>query len=227
MYKTSARNMQRVTLNTMMGRGGAKKGAPALTPVQSARLAEERRLARIRRVFQLEREIELAIAAGQSTAKLRAELDGVRKGIIEVDLRLARDPKPRRDPIPAVTVHRRRGLERVRANQMRPDRRSPEVIEKGLRIDLADLAKGKITLTVVAMVKTLLKTFPQSDIAEVLKAEPKLIAKIAESPLLQLAPLLDGRSGLILADILEKEMRKMYPEEAAASSGESSPATPK
>jgi len=223
MYKSAVRNMQRVTLNTVMGRKGAAKGPPAMTAAESAKLADRIRLARARRIFELEKEIEAVSARGESVARLRAELDGVRKGTVKVSLSLARDPAPRKGHAPETA--RRKGPERPSAGRSRP--RPKEAIERELTVDLDDLAKGKVTLSGVAVVKTLLLSFSRDDITEILKADPKVVGKIADSPLIGLAPLMEGEVGLVLVDILEERLRKAYPEDAREEAPEGGPSGPR
>ena len=70
-------------------------------------------------------------------------------------------------------------------------------------------AVDQITLTGVALVKTLLKHFDTTLLAQVLKASEDTIGKVACSHLLKLAPMLSNEDGLVLVEILEERMEEM------------------
>ncbi len=204
MYRGSSRNMQRVSLKAGLGHGKAGPNTPLAAPVKQHQYMDAVRIARVRRCFELEQEIAAALAKGAGVASLRSELEGVRAGRIEPPMRLSRDPRPKQDRPPAVTVADRRGPEKVRGGGSRG--RDPQVIRKGLELDLADLGRGKVTLTGIALVKTLLSHFQVDMISEVLGAGLPTIRKVADSAVLGLAPTLSAEDGLVLVAILEERL---------------------
>lgn len=204
MYKNASRNSQRVSIKLAAGLRvpGSKGRGPRRSTVEQARIAAEERLARIRRAFELEQEI----ARGRNVAQNRRELELVRNGHKDIDLRLARDPKPSNSP--SVTVSRRRGPERQRfggSDRALREKRST-VTEKGVMIDLADIARGKLTPSGIALVKILLDRFGIHEISEALGAPTAFLEKAALHPIYRLASELHAADGLVIVSVLEKQL---------------------
>ena len=204
MYRGSSRNMQRIGLKVSAGTARGKEANELAAPVKQIRFAEAQRLARIRRVFEIEQ--QLKGASGSDAVRLRSELEGIRTGRLEPPIYLAQDPRPKPDRQRPVTVAERRGPERVRGAASKSD---PKRVAKGLEADLADLARVKVTLTGVALVKTLLSNFEPSLIAEAIGARVETILKIAGHPLLQITPALTAEDGLVLVTILEERFKDL------------------
>ena len=204
MHKGASRNQQRIGLKVTAGTARAKEANALAAPVKQLRFAEAQRLARIRRVFEIEQ--QLKGASGSDAVRLRSELEGMRTGRLEPPIYLAQDPRPKPDRQRPVTVAERNGPERVRGTGSNSD---PKRVAKGLEVDLADLARAKVTLTGVALVKTLLSNFEPSLIAEAIGAKVETIAKIAGHPLLQITPALPTEDGLVLVTILEERFKDL------------------
>lgn len=147
---------------------------------------------------------KLKSADGVEGKNLREELEGVRSGRIAPPVSLAHDPRPQPDRQRAVTVAERQGPARTRAAQSRVD---PKRVAKGLEADLADLARSKITLSGVSLVKTLLANFDSQTIADAIGAKIDTIEKIACHALVKLAPTLSTEDGLVLVEVLEDRLR--------------------
>lgn len=193
--------MQRVGLKVSTGTAKGKEPNDLAAPVKQIRFMEAQRLARIRRTFEIEQ--KLKTASGTDVARLKDELEGIKSGRIEPPIQLARDPRPKADRPRPVTVADYNGPERVLSNTRAID---PKRVAKGLEVDLADLARQKITLTGVALVKTLLRNFQPAVIAEAIGTKVGTIEKIAGHPLLQMASALSPDEGLVLVEILEARL---------------------
>lgn len=128
----------------------------------------------------------------------------MRTGNIDSPIALARDSRPTEDRAPTVTVADRRGPARSRLQSS--GSRDPNVKIKGQLVDSIDLDRGKSTLTGAALVKTLLGNFDANLIAQVLRASEEPIRKIADSNLLQLAPMLSHEDRFTLVGMLEKRI---------------------
>lgn len=201
MYKGSSRNRQRIGIKVTAGTAPGKEANDLAAPVKQIRFAEALRLARIRRIFEIEQ--KLKSADGAEGRKLREELEGVRSGRIDPPVTLARDPRPKSDRPRAVTVAERQGPARIPAGRSTID---PKRAAKGLEADLSDLARGKTTLTGFSLVKTLLANFDALTIAAAIGAKLDTIEKIAGHALVRLAPTLSSEEGLILVGILEDRL---------------------
>lgn len=203
MYKKASENSQRVSIKLAVGLtvpGGDGRG-PSLAPIEQARITAAKRLARIRRVFELEQEI----SKGRNVAHNRQEIELVRNGHKDVDLRLAYDPRP--SDTPSVTVARRDGPERQRLRGSDGVHgKRPTITEKGVFIDLADIAKGKLTPSGIALVKVLLDRFDIQEISEALGTPMAFLEKAALHPVYRLASALQAADGLIIVSVLEKQL---------------------
>lgn len=228
MYKGANRNMQRAGIKTTAGVATGPSGQEPLLPTNDqARMAEAHRLARVRRSFEIQQEISRRLANGESVAELRAELEGISTGRIEVPLALARDPKPHDGP--AVTVAGKRGPERgevsnplakeaMREYRSKESKRRDRLSPRAAEIDLNELAKGKVTLTNSALVRTMAETFDFELIADVLGAERKFLKKLMDGAAFALASPLSAEDGLVLVDVLERRMKAKYPSAAPTGS---------
>src|SRR5690606_26746160 len=68
---------------------------------------------------------------------------------------------------------------------------------------LQDLAKSKITLSAIGVVKVMLDEFDMSEVSDALGIPTQLLQKLSSSPLYALAPKITARDALVIVEVLE------------------------
>lgn len=198
MRKGASRNMQRIGLKVSAGVAPPERGSTPAPFYKQLHAMELHRLARIRYAFELEQEIQQKLGSGDSVGLLRERLNGVRNGTIEppryADARVSgRSKEKLKVQAAAAPAKTQRGPKRLYAS------------ERQLLADLADLAKGKLTLTGVATVKGLLDRFDSSFAAEILALNVTFVETIRASSVYALAPDMSAADGLLLASVLTEK----------------------
>ena len=192
MRRGAARNMQRISLKVTFGTAhpleGGQKQAPVFVQMQRS---ERQRLDRFRHVFELEQEIQTTLANGGNVGLLRERLAGVLNGSIEPPRYKTSKPTPMSVKAPDPKLRRSQNHRVYRS-------------DREVAADIADLQKGKLTMTGVATVKGLLSRFDEAFVAATLMIDPSLIDKIKVSAVYGLAGDLSAADGLLLAEVLER-----------------------
>lgn len=75
-----------------------------------------------------------------------------------------------------------------------------------MAIDLADIARGKLTPSGIALVKVLLDRFDIHEISDALGTPMAFLEKAALHPVYRLASGLRAADGLIIVGVLEKQL---------------------
>ena len=196
MRKGAARNMQRISLKVTAGIAPPERGAKQAPYYKQVHALELHRLARIRYTFELEQQIQRTLADGENAGLLRERLAGVRNGTIDPP-RYADARVTGRRPVSETQRHERPRSEKHRERRLYAS-------ERQVGADLADLSKGKLTLTGVATVKGLLDRFDIGFVAASLALTAEFIDKVTASSVYALAPSLSTADGLLLAEVLEQ-----------------------
>lgn len=204
MSKGQARNMQRISLKVTAGTArqleGGMKQPPVLKQLQAM---EVDRLARIRFGFDVEQQISDATAAGQNVGLLREKLAGIRNGSIAVPKGYGARPTG----LSLKALPDAHKTSRPRRNRAKPLYAS----ERQAAADIADLSKGKLTMTGVATVKGLLERFDALFVEATLECPIGFIDRVQASAVYALAPPLQPADGQMLVDALEARSPNIHP----------------
>lgn len=210
MSKGAARNMQRISSKVAFGTARENDNAVIRPPtIKQLRSIEIGRLTRIRYAFEVEQRLERALAAGESVGLLREQLAGIRNGTVAIPPGYGEQPAGL--TLSDLGTHLRRGPD---ARTARP---APTQGGKGVggrtkplyrsvreaAADMADLAKGKLTITGVATVRGLLERFDPGFVEAALSCPAGFLDKVKASSVYGLAPRLSAEDGLVLAEALE------------------------
>lgn len=212
MSKGQARNMQRISSKVIFGTARDLEG-PVIRPptIKQLRSIEIGRLTRIRYAFEVEQRLERAQASGESVGLLREQLAGIRNGTVAIPPGYGE--RPAGLTLSATDVHLRRGPDARTARPAPADqgdkggRGRAKPLYRSVReaaADLADLAKGKLTMTGVATVRGLLERFDPQFVEAALSCPPGFLDKVKASSVYGLAPKLSAEDGLLLADALDE-----------------------
>lgn len=206
MRKGASRNMQRIGLKVTAGVAPHLSGGIKQPPVAVQQQREQlERLARIRRSFQLEQQIQVKLAAGENVAELRETLAGVKTGRVAVPLALGRDQVPqKRDPIR--TEYGPRDVSKSR--RPRPGRTLRE-----MQADLVDISKGRLTLTGASVIKGLVERFDREFVDQLLEPAPGFLDKVIGSAFYSLSPDLEPNDGWTLLEAMELRGHKALPKD--------------
>ncbi|SFO72754.1 hypothetical protein SAMN04488056_111191 [Cohaesibacter marisflavi] len=215
-YKTTSKHMQYISVKLASGmRVPEKNKGPRskLSEFEKDMLREKRSLAKVRQIYELEKEIERGLAAGENIGWLKLKQQDLKSGRVPVDLRYADSSYISRVINTSKKKVSRKVLANEKARLSRPtyslrDKNAGDklsllkVSRKSVEIDVHDLSKRKLTPSGIMIIKTLFEHLEIDEISSILKVPKDFLEKTQISPFYTLSGSLCSEDILMVVETI-------------------------